>query len=46
MKDQLATPNGSLNIHLDLMAKIELGCLNPKSKKIDKQTVEFYNAEN
>ncbi len=29
------------------MAKIELGCLNPKSKKIDKQTVlEFCNEEN
>lgn len=29
------------------MAKIKLGCLNPKSKKIDKQTVlEFCNAEN
>ena len=47
MKGYLAIPNGSLNIHLELMVKIKLGYLNPKSKKIDKQTVlEFCNAEN
>ena len=47
MKGYLATPNGSLNIHLELMAKFKLGYLNPISKKIDKQTVlEFCNSEN